>query len=902
MPDDKDLFDFGTGSIDRNQWLRDIDNEQDAFISRYSGAANKHRTALLRQAFADLRARIANGDMLNRTADGNYQFGSALNREDKHMQEAYQRALGFMGGIARRQIQTPAAEPEKKAIGSLEERYIKSLNPSGKFNTEAYWKNQTDKERRDSLRQFLNNELSQVKSYQDFGNFGDEKTYTDRLNNVIKSLDSKNVNDWTLQQLGFTKNWLTQPMGEQEAPKGEQEQLQEELAQLQQQEINNNLRAQIERTKNKGLTSFSFTPGNYDWIEAQRTHFGNNYVPSGFETPWGGSRVLQPSESDMQAFYASQVQDLYDYFNNFGTNYPTLYKNDPTKLGQMLAMLTSKTTNDKTKQEYYTFYNTLKNFLTPMSNGTYFINGSNSSNGRFARYIPGGPNSGIQYLNYEDLTDEDKTLYKPILGYKEGGQIQKLQNGDPIRDAMSTYSRPKPSTSYQSASTQQDKSDELEESNEEMDFGKIMGIAGPLALDIASMISANGVGIGSLISAGTGVLSTVWQGVNDWDSNNILGSLGSIGANLVADGVGLIPGLGIAGKVGKIAKGLVKNAKYLGLAFSAIGATDASQVLYKGVKNGFDLSPDEWKTLAYGLAGVAQGAAGVKRANRTNLKRGAVTQQVYNSTNKKGETYPVVVGIGDATPGKTGKHRYIANKNNILEVREKTLTPDWSGSMDKSFVKIMQQPRSSVILHSWESLNNPFRNPFSLEKSRNKFNSFAEQWRKRKSKPSNTTETPSEKYGGILRALRNGGIIKADDGIKFPSLKGYATDTDWANLNFGTNENHSYADNGFSNRESGGLGWSRGLYNNGADGDLYQDLNSARQAQYNYYTFDNGKNIFGDVLNYYNTWKATNPDGNYQTFIQDYNSKVDELRNLNKKKLNTTFNSSGWTYFNDLYK
>jgi len=43
----------------------------------------------------------------------------------------------------------------------------------------------------------------------------------------------------------------------------------------------------------------------------------------------------------------------------------------------------------------------------------------------------------------------------------------------------------------------------------------------------------------------------------------------------------------------------------LGLAFNAIGATDAAQVLYKGVKNGFDLSPDEWKTLGYGLAGVA---------------------------------------------------------------------------------------------------------------------------------------------------------------------------------------------------------------------------------------------------------------------------------------------------------
>jgi len=36
----------------------------------YGSAANKHRTTLLRQAFQDLRRRIATGDMLNRTADG----------------------------------------------------------------------------------------------------------------------------------------------------------------------------------------------------------------------------------------------------------------------------------------------------------------------------------------------------------------------------------------------------------------------------------------------------------------------------------------------------------------------------------------------------------------------------------------------------------------------------------------------------------------------------------------------------------------------------------------------------------------------------------------------------------------------------------------------------------------
>lgn len=70
MAEPKNPFDFGTGSIDKDQWLRDIDAEQGNFVSQYSSAVNKHRAALMREAFADLRRRIANGDMLNRTADG----------------------------------------------------------------------------------------------------------------------------------------------------------------------------------------------------------------------------------------------------------------------------------------------------------------------------------------------------------------------------------------------------------------------------------------------------------------------------------------------------------------------------------------------------------------------------------------------------------------------------------------------------------------------------------------------------------------------------------------------------------------------------------------------------------------------------------------------------------------
>ena len=46
--DPKNIFNFGTGDIDKDQWLKDIDNGQEEFITTYGSATNKHRTALLR--------------------------------------------------------------------------------------------------------------------------------------------------------------------------------------------------------------------------------------------------------------------------------------------------------------------------------------------------------------------------------------------------------------------------------------------------------------------------------------------------------------------------------------------------------------------------------------------------------------------------------------------------------------------------------------------------------------------------------------------------------------------------------------------------------------------------------------------------------------------------------------
>jgi hypothetical protein len=67
------------------------------------------------------------------------------------MKEAYQRALGFMGDLARRQIQAPPAEPEKKKYSSktLNDRFIRYFNPSGSQESfTSLWNSYDDDKRK----------------------------------------------------------------------------------------------------------------------------------------------------------------------------------------------------------------------------------------------------------------------------------------------------------------------------------------------------------------------------------------------------------------------------------------------------------------------------------------------------------------------------------------------------------------------------------------------------------------------------------------------------------------------------------------------------------------------------------------------------------------------------------
>jgi hypothetical protein len=79
------------------------------------------------------------------------------------MEEAYRRALGFMGDLARKQIQAPPPEPEKKKYSTktLNDRFVRYFNPSGSQESfTSLWNSYDNATRLENIKKFLQDELT----------------------------------------------------------------------------------------------------------------------------------------------------------------------------------------------------------------------------------------------------------------------------------------------------------------------------------------------------------------------------------------------------------------------------------------------------------------------------------------------------------------------------------------------------------------------------------------------------------------------------------------------------------------------------------------------------------------------------------------------------------------------
>lgn len=160
--------------------------------------------------------------------------------------------------------------------------------------------------------------------------------------------------------------------------------------------------------------------------------------------------------------------------------------------------------------------------------------------------------------------------------------------------------------------------------------------------DVGSMIASFVPGYGTAASAALGVGSTIGNFTADLadESVGIGSAFLNAGAGLGMDLVGLIPGLGAAGKGSKIVKNLSKIAPKLITIWSAFTSFAPAMQAFNKLKDkgAKEMTVEDWKALANGLtaaAGVTRwGAAAAKNKINTH-KYGTTTRTITTKSGKQ---------------------------------------------------------------------------------------------------------------------------------------------------------------------------------------------------------------------------------------------------------------------------
>lgn len=160
--------------------------------------------------------------------------------------------------------------------------------------------------------------------------------------------------------------------------------------------------------------------------------------------------------------------------------------------------------------------------------------------------------------------------------------------------------------------------------------------------DVGSMIASFVPGYGTAASAALGVGSTIGNFTADLadESVRVGSAFLNAGAGLGTDLIGLIPGLGAAGKGSKIVKNLLKVAPKLIAIWSASTSFAPAMQAFNKLKDkgAKEMTVDDWKALADGLTAAADvtrwGAAAAKNKINTH-KYGTTTRTVTTKSGKQ---------------------------------------------------------------------------------------------------------------------------------------------------------------------------------------------------------------------------------------------------------------------------
>lgn len=299
-------------------------------------------------------------------------------------------------------------------------------------------------------------------------------------------------------------------------------------------------------------------------------------------------------------------------------------------------------------------------YLDDLGDGNYGIPGTyNYDNWSFVSYNP----STKQYKETSMLANDS---YKKLLAHpeydkrypakKENGGVVKFQSGGDTKEAAYLKYRQQFAKKKEEKKQQiQAKAKATDRTPEQVEAGERKPMADgqdweyedyarlvSAGADVGSMIASFVPGYGTAASAALGVGSTIGNFTADLadESVGVGSAFLNAGAGLGMDLVGLIPGLGAAGKGSKIVKNLLKVAPKLITIWSASTSFAPAMQAFNKLKDkgAKEMTVDDWKALANGLTAAAGatrwGAAAAKNKINTH-KYGTTTRTVTTKSGKQ---------------------------------------------------------------------------------------------------------------------------------------------------------------------------------------------------------------------------------------------------------------------------
>ena len=280
-----------------------------------------------------------------------------------------------------------------------------------------------------------------------------------------------------------------------------------------------------------------------------------------------------------------------------------------------------------------------------------------------------------------------------------------------------------------------------------------------LGLDAVSAGSAFAPGYGTAVSALTGIGATLAGAYADRARGESWGStLSTAGFGLSMDILGLVPGLGVAGKAAKMAKIVAKGAKWIGPALGGMaamsygpGAMSAFNKFTSGKTN--DITSEELRDFTYAMRAIAVG--GIRKAGSTYQGNRTVARAIKE-------------GRAEISSGKQSASITTKNGQQIKLTDDEFKTLNSNASKDVKTKTITQAAQREKINMEgdeieWKGLN-PIKGRFKTSEKSSKVLGL--------NKPTDSSQlkwnTTSSDYKGIKR-FSNENIIRNFTNMSTPN-------------------------------------------------------------------------------------------------------------------------------------